>query len=234
MRRGAACPPSPPPSLAAVATTSPGWWEPGWEALSPVFAGTARPRQLRPSWQGSRRTGAASPALPGQAVSWRTGASPGMAGSPISCLASRSLARHTDALLTTPLASSPHAALCRTEGTLGVGLRWQSNRASEPRARISPKPAATSTFLLPQQNLAEMCPTFMDHSSCSLPLPLHVIFAPATMLTGCVLARWHTMKGTWRFKAHALSQALGTALHGIPFLGSASKGFFWIAVTGIG
>ena len=102
----------------------------------------------------------------------------------------RVLAHSTDALLTTPFASSPHAALCHTERTPSVGLRWQLNRALEPRGHVSLKPAATSTFFLSQLNLAEMFPVFVDHSSRSLPLLLHVIFAPAAILTGCVLVRY--------------------------------------------
>lgn len=71
-----------------------------------------------------------------------------------------------------------------------MGLWWQSNRALEPRGHVSLKPAATSTFFLSRLNSAEMFRMFVDHSSCSLPLLLHVIFAPATMLTGCMLVRY--------------------------------------------
>lgn len=48
----------------------------------------------------------------------------------------------------------------------------------------------------------------------------------ARWLRACKIC-WCTMKVSWWFKARALSQALGMVLHGIPFLGSASKGFFW-------
>lgn len=58
-----------------------------------------------------------------------------------------------------------------------MGLRWQLNRALEPRGRVSLKSAVASTFFLSWLNLAEMFPVFLDHS-CALCLCSSMCFLP--------------------------------------------------------